>query len=127
VGALRHHYKNLTIGIEGFSKRIKRNMVKLDEMVRHCASDECLTHARYHADFESLANNVGILEETAQRLNEKLVQEVRLLKALTNDTIKAQPREFYTFLKQNLQELIDLRFQEKKAAGGDQRPAPGRM
>jgi signal transduction histidine kinase len=114
VGALRHHYKNLTIGIEGFSKRIKRNMVKLDEMVRHCASDECLTHARYHADFESLANNVGILEETAQRLNEKLVQEVRLLKALTTDTIKAQPREFYTFLKQNVQELIDLRFQEKR-------------
>jgi signal transduction histidine kinase len=114
VGTLRHHYKNLTLGIEGFSKRIKRNMTKLDEMVRRCASDECLTPARYHVDFESLANNVSILEATAQRLNQKLGQEVRLLKALTSDSVKAQPREFYTFLRQNVQELIDLRFQEKK-------------
>jgi signal transduction histidine kinase len=114
VGALRHHYKNLALGIEGFSKRIKRNMVKLDEMVRHCASEECLFHARYHGDFESLANNLSILEETAQRLNNKLLQEVRLLKALTADTIKEQPREFYTFLKQNVQELMDLRFQGKR-------------
>jgi signal transduction histidine kinase len=114
VGALRHHYKNLTLGIEGFSQRIKRNMVKLDEVVRHCASEECLINASYHADFASLANNVSILEETAQRLNKKLEQEVRLLKALTTDTIKAQPKEFYTFLKQNLQELMDLRFREKE-------------
>ena len=114
VGALRHHYKNLTLGIEGFSKRIKRNMAKLDEMVRQCASGECLIHARYHADFESVANNLSILEATAQRLNQKLGQEVRLLKALTSDSVKAQPREFYTFLKQNVQELIDLRFREKK-------------
>jgi signal transduction histidine kinase len=89
-------------------------MAKLDEMVRQCASDECLTPARYHVDFESLANNVSILEATAQRLNQKLWQEVRLLKALTSDSVKAQPREFYTFLKQNVQELIDLRFREKK-------------
>lgn len=114
VGALRHHYKNLTLGIEGFSKRIKRNMAKLDAMVRQCASDKCLTHARYHADFESLANNVSILEATAQRLNQKLGQEVRLIKALTSDSVKAQPREFYTFLKQNVQELMDLRFLGKK-------------
>ena len=114
VGALRHHYKNLTLGIEGFSKRIKRNMAKLDEMVRQCASDECLTHARYHTDFESLAYNVSILETTTQRLNQKLGQEVRLIKALTSDSFRAQPREFYTFLKQNVQELMDLRFREKK-------------
>jgi signal transduction histidine kinase len=114
VGALRHHYKNLTLGIEGFSKRIKRNMARLDEMVRHCASEECLIQSRFHADFELLANNLSILEDTAQRLNKKLGQEVRLLKALTTDTSEAQPREFYTFLKQNLQELMDLRFRGKK-------------
>ena len=114
VGALRHHYKNLTLGIDGFSKRIKRNMSKLDEMVRQCVSDECLTHARYHADFESLANNLSILEATAQRLNQTLGQEVRLLQALTSDSAMAQPREFYTFLKQNVQELMNLRFREKK-------------
>jgi signal transduction histidine kinase len=114
VGTLRHHYKNLTLGIEGFSKRIKRNMVKVDGMVRHCASEECLIHARFHADLESLVNNVSILEETAQRLNKKLGQEVRLLKALTTDSSEAQPREFYAFLKQNLQELMDLRFRDKK-------------
>ena len=28
TSTLRHHYKNLTIGIEGFSKRIKRNVGK---------------------------------------------------------------------------------------------------
>ena len=114
VGALRHHYKNLTLGIDGFSKRIKRNMSKLDEMVRQCVSDECLTHARYHADFESLANDLSILEATAQRLNQALGQEVRLLQALTSDSAMAQPREFYTFLKQNVQELMNLRFREKK-------------
>jgi signal transduction histidine kinase len=114
VGALRHHYKNLTLGIDGFSKRIKRNMTKLNEMVRHCASDECLINARYQADFESLANNLSILEATTQRLNQKLGQEVRLLKALTSGSIKAESREFYTLLKQNVQELMDLRFREKK-------------
>jgi signal transduction histidine kinase len=114
VASLRHHYKNLTIGIEGFSKRIKRNMAKIDELVHQCTSAVCPTHGHYHADFESLTKNVSILEETAQRLNQKLGQEVRLLKALTSDTVKEQPREFYTFLKQNLQELLDLRFREKK-------------
>jgi signal transduction histidine kinase len=114
VGTLRHHYKNLTIGIEGFSKLAKRNMSKLDEMVRQCASDECLIHSRYQADFESLANNLSILEATSQRLNQKLAQEVRLLQALTSDSVKAQPREFYTFLRQNVEELMDLRFQEKQ-------------
>ena len=114
TGTLRHHYKNLTLGIDGFSKRIKRNMSKLDEMVRQCVSDECLTHARYHADFESLANDLSILEATAQRLNQALGQEVRLLQALTSDSAMAQPREFYTFLKQNVQELMNLRFREKK-------------
>ncbi len=114
TSTLRHHYKNLTIGIEGFSKRIRRNVGKLDEMVRKCASEECLTEVCYRVDFESLANNLSILEATAQRLNQKLGQEVRLLKALTSDSVKAQPREFYTFLKQNVEELIDLRFREKK-------------
>ena len=114
VGALRHHYKNLTLGIDGFSKRIQRNMPKLDEIVHRCASEECLTNASYHAAFESLANNVNILEATTQRLNQKLGQEVRLIKALTSVTVKAQPRDFYPFLKQNVQELMDLRFREKK-------------
>jgi signal transduction histidine kinase len=114
TGALRHHYKNLTIGIEGFSKRIKRNMTKLDEMVRKCASEECLTEVCYRVDFESLTNNLSIIEATAQRLNQKLGQEVRLLKALISDSVKAQPREFYTLLKQNVEELMNLRFREKK-------------
>ena len=114
TGTLRHHYKNLTIGIEGFSKRIKRNMTKLDEVVRQCASDECLTQVCYRVDFESLANNLSILEATAQSLNQKLGDEVRLLQAMTSGSVKAQPREFYTFLKQNVEELMDLRFREKK-------------
>jgi signal transduction histidine kinase len=114
TGTLRHHYKNLTIGIEGFSKRIKRNMTKLDEVVRQCASDECLTQVRYRVDFESLANNLSILEAAAQSLNQKLGDEVRLLQALASNSVKAQPQEFYTFLKQNVGELMDLRFREKK-------------
>ena len=127
TSTLRHHYKNLTIGIEGFSKRIKRNVTKLDEVVRQCASDECLTQVCYRVDFESLANNLSILEATAQRLNQKLGQEVRLLKALTSDSVKAQPREFYTFLKQNVAGAYGSAISGEKAAGGDQRPAPGRM
>ena len=114
TGTLRHHYKNLTIGIEGFSKRIKRNMTKLDEVVRQCASDECLTQVCYRVDFESLANNLSIMEAAAQSLNQKLGDEVRLLQALASNSVKAQPQEFYTFLKQNVGELMDLRFREKK-------------
>jgi signal transduction histidine kinase len=114
VGALRHHYKNLSLGIDGFSKRITRNVARLDKVVRQCASGECLINARYQEDFESVLNNLSILEATAQRLNQKLAQEVRLLKALTSDSVKPQVQEFYAFLKQNIHGLMDLRFREKK-------------
>lgn len=114
VGTLRHHYKNLTIGIEGFSKLAKRNMSKLDEMVHNCASDECLIHSQYQADFESLAKNLSFLEATSQRLNQKLAQEVQLLQALTSDSVKVQHQEFYTLLRQNVKELMELRFQGKQ-------------
>ena len=33
VATLRHHYKNLAIGIHGFSSRIKKKLVHLDKTV----------------------------------------------------------------------------------------------
>ena len=39
VATLRHHYKNLAIGIHGFSSRIKRKLVSMDETYRQCCAE----------------------------------------------------------------------------------------
>ena len=45
VATLRHHYKNLAIGIHGFSGRIKRKITHLDETIGRCLSQgNCPTY-----------------------------------------------------------------------------------
>ena len=43
VATLRHHYKNLAIGIHGFSGRIKRKITNLDETFSQCLLEQLPT------------------------------------------------------------------------------------
>lgn len=94
VAAMRHHYKNLVIGIEGFANRIKRKMAGSPNMA-------------------PLEQDVNILHDTVQRLNETLGKELIFLKALTSDLLFPQPHDFYPALKSSIDELLQLRFREK--------------
>jgi signal transduction histidine kinase len=113
VTALRHHYKNLALGIQGFSNRIKRKMVSLEEHFQACARTECLTYGQFYQDFDSLQQSVAILEETSQRLTHTLGQELLFLRALTSKSPAMEPRDFYPFLEHCVRDLQGLRFREK--------------
>lgn len=115
VATLRHHYKNLALGIHGFSGRIRRKLAHLDETFCQClAQGTCPTYDQLQPDFASLTHNFAILEEAAQRLMETLGQELLFLKALTSDTLKPVPSDFYPFLIHCIQDLQGLRFREKE-------------
>jgi len=114
VATLRHHYKNLAIGINGFSSRIKRKLASMDETYRQCCAEgKCPSYEEYHKEYEVLEHNVGILEEAAQRLTHTLDQELLFLKALTSSTLPSVPRDFYPFLAHCIDDLVGLRFREK--------------
>lgn len=113
VAALRHHYKNLTLGIHGFTSRIKRKLFNLDEEFRQCVMDDCPTYGKFHQDHEALKRNVAILEEASQRLTHSLNQELQFLKALTSDDFAREPRDFYPLLKASIRDLLELRFRER--------------
>lgn len=114
VATLRHHYKNLAIGIHGFSSRIKRKLANMDETYRQCfAEGKCPTYEEYHKEYAVLEHDVGILEEAAQRLEHTLGQELLFLKALTSSVLPAVPSDFYPFLVHCVDDLVGLRFREK--------------
>jgi len=113
VTTLRHHYKNLALGIQGFSNRIKRKMTSLEEHFRSCAREDCITYGQFYQDFDALQQSVAILEQASQRLTHTLGQELLFLRALTSDSPAIEPRDLYPFLVHCVQELLDLRFREK--------------
>jgi len=114
VATLRHHYKNLAIGIHGFSSRIRRKLAGLEEQFRVCVRDNCANYNGIHKEFEILAHSAEILEEAAQRLTHVLGQELLFLKALTTGSLTWSPRDFYPFLVHCVQDLQGLRFREKE-------------
>ncbi|MHB9071962.1 MAG: sensor histidine kinase [Desulfobaccales bacterium] len=95
VATLRHHYKNLAIGIKGFSGRIKRKMAD---------SAEC----------EPLEHDITILDDAAQRLSHVLGEELLFLRALASDSLTPVPGDFYPHLVHAVEDLQGLRFQEKE-------------
>ncbi|MFA4904086.1 MAG: hypothetical protein WC600_15245 [Desulfobaccales bacterium] len=114
VATLRHHYKNLAIGIHGFSGRIKRKLANLDDTYRQCFTEgKCPTYGDFHKEYELLEHNVNILEEAAQRLTHTLGQELLFLKALTSSALPSIPRDFYPLLVHCVDDLLGLRFREK--------------
>jgi signal transduction histidine kinase len=113
VTTLRHHYKNLALGIHGFANRIKRKMSDLEEHFKACAPEECLTYGQFYQDFDSLQQSVVALEEASQRLTHTLGQELLFLRALTSNHPAVEPRDFYPFLEHCVQDLMDIRFRDK--------------
>lgn len=114
VATLRHHYKNLAIGIHGFSSRVKKKLANMDETYRRCfAEGKCPTYEEYHEEYEVLEHDVAILEEAARRLEHTLGQELLFLKALTSSTLPTVPSDFYPFLAHCVDDLVGLRFREK--------------
>jgi signal transduction histidine kinase len=114
VATLRHHYKNLALGIHGFSGRIKRKLTHLDETFCQCLSrGNCPTYEELQPEFASLTHNFAIVEDAAQRLMHTLGEELLFLKALTSDSLKPAPSDFYLFLIHCIQDLQGLRFREK--------------
>jgi signal transduction histidine kinase len=114
VATLRHHYKNLAIGIHGFAGRVKNKLMKLDNTLRACLVEgDCPTYEGLHPQLESLDHNVTILEEAAQRLTHTLGQELLFLKALTSSDFPSVSSDFYPFLIHCVDDLLGLRFREK--------------
>ena len=113
VTTLRHHYKNLAIGIQGFANRIKKKMSDLEEHFKACAREECLTYGKFYHDFDSLRQSVTALEEASLRLTHTLGQELLFLRALTSNHPLVEPRDFYPFLEHCIQDLLDIRFRDK--------------
>jgi len=109
VATLRHHYKNLAIGIQGFSGRIRRKLADLEKRLHQCAIED----SPLHQDCEALSHNVEILEEASQRLTHTLGQELMFLRALTSETLVAGTMDFYPLLIHAVQDLLDLRFRDK--------------
>jgi len=115
VATLRHHYKNLAIGIHGFASRVRNKLMNLDNSLRACLVEgDCPTYEGLHPQLESLNHNVTILEEAAQRLTHTLEQELLFLKALTSSDLPAVSADFYPFLKHCVDDLLGLRFREKE-------------
>jgi len=115
VATLRHHYKNLALGIHGFSGRIRRKLTHLDEIYCQCLSQgNCPTYEELQPEFASLTRNFAIVEDAAQRLMHTLGEELLFIKALTSDSLKPAPSEFYPFLIHCIQDLQGLRFREKE-------------
>lgn len=114
VATLRHHYKNLALGIHGFSSRIRRKLTGLDEQFRVCARDDCANYHEIHKEIEVLGRSSEILEDASQRLTHVLGQELLFLKALTSDSLTRSSRDFYPFLVHCVQDLLGLRFREKE-------------
>lgn len=115
VATLRHHYKNLALGIHGFSGRIKRKLDHLDENLQHCLSQgRCPSYDELHPEFESLASNFTVVEDAALRLTHTLGEEVLFLRALISDTVQLKAMDFYPVLIHCIEELKALRFMGKE-------------
>ncbi len=118
VATLRHHYKNLALGIHGFSGRIKRKITNLDEIFRLCLAkakcSECPRYEELHPEIESLERSFTVVEDAAQRLTHTLGEEVLFLKALTSDTLHLTSRDFYSVLIHCIEDLKVLRFRDKE-------------
>ena len=109
VATLRHHYKNLAIGIQGFSGRVRRKLEDLEKRLHQCAIED----SPVHQECEALSRNVEILEEASQRLTQTLGQELMFLKALTSESLGSGTTDIYPLLIHAIQDLLDFRFRDK--------------
>jgi signal transduction histidine kinase len=116
VASLRHHYKNLAIGIKGISNRVNRKLESLDAVLEGiCAKrDDCPGFLAYSQEFQNLENHVVTLDSAAKDLEAMLTKELQLLRALATDCMILTPQDLYAILISCIKILLDLRFQEKE-------------
>ena len=110
VATLRHHYKNLAVGIHGFSSRVKRKFADLHEKL----SGQATVANRFQSELEGLQRDADILEEASQKLTHTLGEELLFLKALTSNTITTASQNLFPVLVHAIRDLKGLRFQEKE-------------
>lgn len=110
VAALRHHYKNLALGINGFSGRARRKLEKLKPLLHDCA----LPDANIKVEIDALEQSLTILAAASQRLSHTLTEELRFLKALQSNGLTPASHDFFPVLRHAIQDLVELRFREKK-------------
>jgi signal transduction histidine kinase len=113
VASLRHHYKNLTIGIEGFSGRVSRKVTELAQQIRQSHGDHCPQEDCYCHSLSGLETDVGMLADTSRRLSATLGRELSFLKALTGDMAAPWPHDLYAVLVDAIRDLLEARFRDK--------------
>ncbi|HEY9072606.1 MAG TPA: sensor histidine kinase [Desulfobaccales bacterium] len=113
VATLRHHYKNLAIGIRGFSQRVRRKVGEMHRCLAQCAAKDCPACGDFRQEVAVLEHNVEILDDAARRLSETLGQELLFLRALTSDELRPEKRDLYPAMLSSLKDLLDLRFRDK--------------
>ncbi len=109
VAAMRHHYKNLALGISGFSSRARRQLEKLQQRIGVYG----VVNDDIKAEMGALEQSVSVLEDASRRLNSTLEEELTFLKALQSDGLPLAPRDFCPLLQHAIQELLELRFRGK--------------
>jgi signal transduction histidine kinase len=114
VASLRHHYKNLTIGIEGFSGRISRKVTGLAQRIREKHGNQCAIENCYCHVLGGLEQDVGTLVDTSKRLSETLGRELTFLKALTSGSLAPMPHDLYPVIVGAIKDLLEVRFRGKE-------------
>lgn len=114
VASLRHHYKNLTIGIEGFSGRVSRKVAELARQIRQGHGEDCPHTDCYCHSLSGLEKDVDTLADTSKRLSQILGRELTFLKALTGDLAPPRPHDLYPVLVGAIRDLLGARFRDKK-------------
>jgi len=113
VATLRHHYKNLALGIRGFSQRIRRKAADLEDCLARCSQRDCPLCVPLREDLTTLERDVAVLDDTAQRLTATLGHELLFLRALTGEVLTLEHRDFYPLLQTAVRDLLTLRFRDK--------------
>jgi signal transduction histidine kinase len=114
VASLRHHYKNLIIGIEGFSGRISRKVAALARQIRESHGPDCPQEACYCRELPGLEKDVQTLVDTSKRLGETLGRELTFLKALAGDLASPVAHDLYPILADAIRDLLGTRFRDQK-------------
>jgi signal transduction histidine kinase len=114
VASLRHHYKNLSIGIEGFSQRLSRKVAALARQIREGHGEDCPQKDCYCHSLPVLEQDVATLADTSKRLSETLGKELTFLKALTSNLAAPRPHDLYPVLVSAIRDLLEARFRDKQ-------------
>jgi signal transduction histidine kinase len=109
VSSVRHHYKNLAVGISGFSSRAKRKLENLKLLINDCA----FANDDIQVELKALEQSVDILENASKGLTSTLTEELTFLKALQSNNLTPAPRDILPVMQHSIQELMELRFRDK--------------